>query len=85
MDMWPVWDAVACDSLLVLHGLESAVLTLETLKAMQTRVPAGVKSGNVSATSYAGVGHAPSLWSAEQEDAVVAAIQGKDPAAVGTA
>lgn len=75
MDLWAVWDAVRCDSVLVLHGNDSAVLTRETLRAMKARVPAGVKSGVVDTVSFEGVGHAPTLWCAEQEDAVVRAIR----------
>jgi pimeloyl-ACP methyl ester carboxylesterase len=58
-DLWPVWDAVRCPTLL-LRGAESDLLAAETAAAMCARGP---KPGFVE---FPGVGHAPMLLTPEQ-------------------
>jgi pimeloyl-ACP methyl ester carboxylesterase len=54
VDLWPVWDGLACP-VLVLRGSDSDVLTKETAAEMLTRGP------GAELIEFAGVGHAPML------------------------
>ena len=64
-DLWAVWDVIRCPTL-VLHGIESDLLSAATAAAMRTRGP------KPRLVEFAGVGHAPMLLSPEQIDPVVA-------------
>jgi pimeloyl-ACP methyl ester carboxylesterase len=59
VDLWPVWDAVECPTL-VLRGTESDLLLASTVRRMQTGGP------RVELAEFPGVGHAPWLKSGEQ-------------------
>lgn len=59
VDLWPVWDAVKCPTL-VLRGEESDVLLSETVKQMRTRGP------GAQVVEFPGVGHAPALMGEDQ-------------------
>jgi pimeloyl-ACP methyl ester carboxylesterase len=59
MELWSVWEAVRCPTL-VLRGAESEVLTAETVARMQERGPP------TQVVELPGIGHAPSLMTAEQ-------------------
>jgi len=63
IDLWSTWNAVECP-VLVLRGAESEVLTAGTVEEMRRRKP------GLEAIEFAGVGHAPALFSAEQIEAV---------------
>lgn len=63
VDIWPVWDKVACPTL-VLRGAESDLLTAETAREMTERGP------RARLVELAGIGHAPALMSADQLDLV---------------
>jgi pimeloyl-ACP methyl ester carboxylesterase len=71
LDLWPVWDAIACP-VLVLRGAQSDVLPAKTLAEMKRRGPA------VAALTFEGVGHAPALM-AEDQIAVVRDWLAKEP------
>jgi pimeloyl-ACP methyl ester carboxylesterase len=59
VDLWPVWDAVKCPTL-VLRGAESDFLLASTVRRMQERGP-GAK-----VVEFSGIGHAPWLMSKDQ-------------------
>jgi pimeloyl-ACP methyl ester carboxylesterase len=61
--LWPVWEAVACPTL-VLRGAESDLLTRETAQEMTRRGP------RARVQEFAGAGHAPALMAADQVDVV---------------
>ena len=61
VDLWPVWEAVTCPTL-VLRGAESDLLLPETAAEMRTRGP------RAELIEFAGCGHAPALLDAEQID-----------------
>lgn len=63
LDLWPVWDAVRCPTL-VLRGAESDVLPAEVAQEMTLRGP------RAALITLAGVGHAPALMEAGQIAAV---------------
>jgi pimeloyl-ACP methyl ester carboxylesterase len=67
-DLWPVWDAIQCPTLL-LRGAESDLLEAEVAQAMTTRGP------SAALISYPGVGHAPTLMQPDQVTDVVAFIE----------
>ncbi|HTS22157.1 MAG TPA: alpha/beta hydrolase [Casimicrobiaceae bacterium] len=58
-DLWPVWDAIRCPTLL-LRGAESDLLSRETAAAMTARAPAA------RMIEFPGIGHAPMLLSTDQ-------------------
>jgi pimeloyl-ACP methyl ester carboxylesterase len=58
-DLWPVWDAIRCPTLL-LRGAESDLLSRETAAAMRSRGP------RPQLIEFPGVGHAPMLLGDEQ-------------------
>jgi len=64
VDMWPLWDRVACPALL-LRGAESDVLPRATAEEMTRRGPCPTLH------EFAGIGHAPSLMSEEQVGLIV--------------
>jgi len=64
-DLWAVWDAIRCPTL-VLHGVESDLLSAQTAAVMRARGP------KPQLLEFAGVGHAPMLLSPEQIAPVVA-------------
>ncbi len=64
VSLWPIWDAVACPTL-VLRGAESDLLLAETAQEMLQRGPA--KS---HLAEFPGVGHAPMLMADDQIGAV---------------
>lgn len=59
VDLWPVWDAIACPTL-VLRGAESYLLLPDTAREMTTRGP------RAEVVEIAGCGHAPALMDAAQ-------------------
>ncbi len=58
-ELWPVWDAIRCPTL-VLRGTESDLLLAETAQAMTTRGP------KAALVAWPGIGHAPALMAADQ-------------------
>lgn len=63
IDFWPLYDLIACPTLL-LRGESSDLLTRETAQAMTQRGP------RAQLVEIAGVGHAPTLMAAEQIEIV---------------
>jgi len=63
VDLWPMWDAVRCPTL-VLRGGESDLLLSSTAEEMATRGP------KARIVQFPGIGHAPWLRSANQIDIV---------------
>jgi pimeloyl-ACP methyl ester carboxylesterase len=63
-DLWPLWDAVACPTL-VLRGAESDLLSATTARAMTQRGP------KARLVEFAGVGHAPTLLVRDQVETIV--------------
>jgi pimeloyl-ACP methyl ester carboxylesterase len=59
VDLWPVWDAVQCPTL-VLRGAESDFLLESTAKEMQER------NSYTQVVEFAGIGHAPWLMNDDQ-------------------
>jgi pimeloyl-ACP methyl ester carboxylesterase len=66
-DLWPVWDAIRCPTLL-LRGAQSDLLEEAVAHEMTRRGP------KASLVTYPGVGHAPTLLQADQVNDVVAFI-----------
>jgi pimeloyl-ACP methyl ester carboxylesterase len=64
VDLWPVWDAIACP-VLALRGVDSDVLLAETAAEMRTRGP------KADLVEFSGCGHAPALMDADQIAVVV--------------
>lgn len=62
--LWQVWDRIRCP-VLVLHGEESDLLLPQTVEEMRRRHP------ETEIVHLPGVGHAPSLMSADQVERVV--------------
>ncbi|HZQ62776.1 MAG TPA: alpha/beta hydrolase, partial [Casimicrobiaceae bacterium] len=67
-DLWPVWDAIRCPTLL-LRGRESDLLSAQTAKAMTQRGP------RAQLIEFEGVGHAPALLHAQEIAPVVAFLR----------
>lgn len=59
LDLWPLYDAVTCPTLL-LHGAESLLLPAEVVAEMTGRGP------KARLVTFAGIGHAPALMAADQ-------------------
>jgi pimeloyl-ACP methyl ester carboxylesterase len=59
MELWPIFDAIRCPTLLV-RGAASDLLTAATAQAMTTRGP------KAQLVEFAGIGHAPVLMDADQ-------------------
>jgi pimeloyl-ACP methyl ester carboxylesterase len=53
-DLWPIWDAIRCPTLL-LRGAQSDLVSRETAEAMTRRGP------KAKFVEFPGVGHAPAL------------------------
>jgi len=68
-DLWPVWDAIRCPTL-VLRGAESDLLSTATAEAMRSRGP------RPQMIEFKGVGHAPMLLSMDQIDPVARFLEG---------
>ena len=67
-DLWAVWDAVRCPTLL-LRGAESDLLSRDTAAAMRARGP------RPKLVEFAGIGHAPMLLTPEQIAPVAAFLE----------
>ena len=63
VDLWSVWDAVRCPTLL-LRGEQSDIVTREVAEAMTERGP------KAALVEFPGIGHAPQLLSEDQIGAV---------------
>jgi pimeloyl-ACP methyl ester carboxylesterase len=63
VDLWPIWDAIACPVLL-LWGRDSDLLTEEVARAMTERGP------RATLVAFDRVGHAPALRTPDQIAAV---------------
>jgi pimeloyl-ACP methyl ester carboxylesterase len=63
VDLWPVWDTIACPTLL-LRGAQSDLLTRDTALAMTRRGP------KPRLVEFDGIGHAPALMASDQVEAV---------------
>lgn len=63
LDLWPIYEAVRCPTLLV-RGEQSDLLTAEVARAMSTRGP------RARLVEFSGVGHAPSFIPTDQIDVV---------------
>ncbi|HTP61342.1 MAG TPA: alpha/beta hydrolase [Burkholderiales bacterium] len=59
LELWPLWDAIKCPTLVV-HGALSDLLTRETCEKMAGRGP------KAKVVDVAGVGHAPTLMHDDQ-------------------
>ena len=59
VDLWPVWDAIRCPTLLV-RGALSDLTSRETAEEMTRRGP------KAKVVEFAGIGHAPALLSEDQ-------------------
>lgn len=70
-DLWPVWDAVRCPTL-VLRGAQSDLLSPATAAAMAARGP------KPAIVEFPGVGHAPTMLAADQYEPVVAFLRRTD-------
>ncbi len=62
--LWPLWDAIACPTL-VLRGADSDLLSADTARGMTERGP------KARVIEFAGVGHAPTLLTADQVQPVL--------------
>ena len=71
-DLWPLWDAIACPTLL-LRGARSDLLAATTAHAMTQRGP------HARLIEFEDVGHAPSLLVADQVEAVVTFLREGEP------
>ena len=69
-DLWAVWDAVRCPTLL-LRGAESDLLSVDTAAAMRARGP------KPKLVEFGGVGHAPMLLTPEQIAPVAAFLESR--------
>ncbi|HLX28922.1 MAG TPA: alpha/beta hydrolase [Casimicrobiaceae bacterium] len=63
VDLWPLWDAIACPTL-ALRGEQSDLLSCATAQAMATRGP------RARVVEFADIGHAPMLLSQDQVETV---------------
>jgi pimeloyl-ACP methyl ester carboxylesterase len=63
VDLWPLWDAIACP-VLILRGADSDILSHETAETMLTRGP------EAELIEFPGIGHAPMLMDPAQITAV---------------
>ena len=59
VDLWPLWDAIRCPTLLV-RGALSDLTSRETAEEMTRRGP------KAKVVEFAGIGHAPALLSEDQ-------------------
>ena len=63
IDLWKVWDKIACP-VLVLRGADSDLLLKETTEEMKSRGP------GATVVEFQGCGHAPALMSTDQVSVV---------------
>ncbi len=63
IDIWPVYDAIACPTLLI-RGADSLLLLPDTAQAMTERGP------KATLVTMAGAGHAPALMAEDQVEAI---------------
>jgi pimeloyl-ACP methyl ester carboxylesterase len=63
LELWSVWEAIRCPTL-VLRGADSEVLDRDTVERMRSSGPP------VEVVELTGIGHAPSLMTADQIDIV---------------
>lgn len=70
IDLWPVWDAIRCPTL-VLRGGASGLLLAETAAEMMRRGPPA------ELVTFDGVGHAPALMAEEQIEVVRSFLAGR--------
>jgi pimeloyl-ACP methyl ester carboxylesterase len=68
VSLWPMWDAVACPTL-ILRGGESDLLPEQTAREMTSRGP------KARVVEFSGIGHAPMLMSPDQIEAVRAFLE----------
>ena len=61
--LWPLWDAIACPTL-VLRGKQSDLLLRETAEEMTRRGP------KARLVEFDGIGHAPALMAVDQIEVV---------------
>jgi pimeloyl-ACP methyl ester carboxylesterase len=73
INMWPMFDALACKPVLVLRGEHSDLLTPECLAAMDSRSP------NVITVTVPGMPHPPELTEPEAVAAIDAFLAEVDP------
>jgi pimeloyl-ACP methyl ester carboxylesterase len=59
MELWPLWDAVRCPTL-VIRGAQSDLLSRATTEQMTQRGP------KAKVVELQGIGHAPTLLHADQ-------------------
>jgi pimeloyl-ACP methyl ester carboxylesterase len=59
LELWPLYDAIACPTLLI-RGKQSDLVTADVFREMQQRGP------RAKGVEFEGVGHAPTLMTAEQ-------------------
>ncbi len=71
IDLWAIWDAVACP-VLVLRGADSDVLPRGTVEEMQRRKP------DLKVVEFPGIGHVPALASPDQIEVVRAFLDAAD-------
>jgi pimeloyl-ACP methyl ester carboxylesterase len=76
VQMWPIWDAIACPALL-LRGAESDLLLKETAAAMAQRGP------KPALVEFEGIGHAPMLMADDQIRVVRNFLLADEPPAQG--
>jgi pimeloyl-ACP methyl ester carboxylesterase len=62
--LWPIWDLVACPTL-ILRGAQSDLLLPQTVAEMKSRGAAGT-AGKVETAEIAECGHAPALMARDQ-------------------
>ncbi|MEN9559232.1 MAG: hypothetical protein RLZZ502_443 [Pseudomonadota bacterium] len=72
VDLWPLWQGIACPTLIV-RGAESDLLSRDTVDKMK-QVQAQAQSVEI-----AGVGHAPCFFDADQQQVVVDWLQSLHP------
>ena len=73
IDLWPIWDAVRCPTLL-LRGAQSDLLRAADAAAMTRRGP------KARLIEFAGIGHAPALMAEDQIAAVAGFLAEAAPA-----
>jgi pimeloyl-ACP methyl ester carboxylesterase len=76
VDLWPVWNAVRCPTL-VLRGAESEVLSAATTERMRNSGPP------TRIVEFAGIGHAPWLMSKDQITVICDFLVAPDAEMVG--
>lgn len=70
-DLWYIWDTITCPTL-ILRGIDSEVLTRDTVEKM-------LKRENVDFAQFSGAAHAPALMDQEQIDTIVTWLNARYP------